>query len=49
VRLLLQDTFPSWLYQVRSGATTMWERWDTWTDAKGFSTSYTTEGRRTIE
>jgi alpha-L-rhamnosidase len=48
-RLLLQDTFPSWLYQVRSGATTMWERWDTWTDAKGFSTSYTTEGRRTIE
>lgn len=27
-RLLLQDTDPSWLYQVRHGATTMWENWD---------------------
>ena len=27
-RLLAQDTLPSWLYQVRMGATTMWERWD---------------------
>jgi alpha-L-rhamnosidase len=27
-KLLLQDTFPSWLYQVKLGATTMWERWD---------------------
>lgn len=26
--LLLQDTNPSWLYQVRHGATTMWEQWD---------------------
>ena len=26
-RLLLQDTDPSWLYQVRHGATTMWEQW----------------------
>lgn len=26
--LLLQDTYPSWLYQVKMGATTMWERWD---------------------
>ena len=25
--LLLQDTTPSWLYQVRHGATTMWENW----------------------
>ncbi|MFC5405976.1 family 78 glycoside hydrolase catalytic domain [Cohnella soli] len=35
-RLLLQDTFPSWLYSVRNGATTIWERWDGWTDDKGF-------------
>lgn len=28
-RLLLQDTCPSWLYQVRKGATTFWEQWDT--------------------
>jgi alpha-L-rhamnosidase len=27
-RLLLQDTYPSWLYQVKMGATTVWERWD---------------------
>lgn len=27
-KLLLQDTFPSWLYQVKQGATTIWERWD---------------------
>ena len=26
-KLLLQDTTPSWLYQVRHGATTMWENW----------------------
>ena len=27
-RLLLQAECPSWLYQVRMGATTVWERWD---------------------
>ena len=26
--LLLQDQFPSWLYPVTLGATTIWERWD---------------------
>ncbi|MCM1064508.1 MAG: glycoside hydrolase family 78 protein [Eubacterium sp.] len=26
--LLLKDDFPSWLYQVRQGATTVWEHWD---------------------
>ena len=35
-RLLLQDTFPSWLFQVKNGATTMWERWDGWTPERGF-------------
>jgi alpha-L-rhamnosidase len=35
-RLLLTETFPSWLYQVKLGATTMWERWDGWTPEKGF-------------
>jgi alpha-L-rhamnosidase len=37
-RLLLQDTYPSWLFQVRQGATTMWERWDGWTPDHGFQT-----------
>ncbi len=37
-RLLLQETYPSWLFQVKLGATTMWERWDGWTPGKGFQT-----------
>lgn len=27
-KMLLADTCPSWLYEVKAGATTMWERWD---------------------
>ena len=27
-RLLLQEDFPSWLYEVKMGATTIWERWN---------------------
>jgi alpha-L-rhamnosidase len=34
--LLLTDTYPSWLFPVKNGATTMWERWDGWTPEKGF-------------
>ncbi|MEO3887215.1 family 78 glycoside hydrolase catalytic domain [Nonomuraea sp. B5E05] len=35
-RLLAQDTFPSWLYPVvHGGATTMWERWDSWSHHRG--------------
>ena len=26
--LLLKEDFPSWLYQVKMGATTVWEHWD---------------------
>ncbi len=29
-RLLLQESFPSWLYPVKLGATTIWELWDGW-------------------
>lgn len=36
-RLLLNTDYPSWLYQVKLGATTMWERWDGWTPETGFS------------
>ncbi|MCE0522548.1 MAG: glycoside hydrolase family 78 protein [Methylacidiphilales bacterium] len=35
-KLLEQETFPSWLFPVRHGATTIWERWDGWTPEKGF-------------
>lgn len=34
--LLLQKEWPSWLYAVTQGATTIWERWDGWTKEKGF-------------
>jgi alpha-L-rhamnosidase len=34
--LLLQTRWPSWLYSVTQGATTIWERWDGWTHDRGF-------------
>ena len=35
-KLLEQEAFPSWLFPVKNGATTIWERWDGWTPDKGF-------------
>ena len=35
-RLLLNETFPSWGSCIRRGATSLWERWDGWTEEKGF-------------
>ena len=35
-RLLLQHGYPSWLYSVDQGATTIWERWDAYTVEGGF-------------
>jgi alpha-L-rhamnosidase len=37
-RLLHNDTFPSWGFSIRHGATSIWERWDGWTPDKGFQT-----------
>jgi alpha-L-rhamnosidase len=37
--LLLTNTYPSWLFSVKNGATTIWERWDGWTPEKGFQDS----------
>ena len=34
--LLLQTDCPSWLYSVRQGATTIWERWNSYTLETGF-------------
>jgi peptidoglycan/xylan/chitin deacetylase (PgdA/CDA1 family) len=34
--LLLQREFPSWLYSVDQGATTIWERWNGYTKEGGF-------------
>ncbi len=35
--LLCQTSYPGWLYPVTQGATTMWERWNSWTEQDGFS------------
>lgn len=35
-KLLLNDTFPSWGYSIKHGATSIWERWDGWTAENGF-------------
>ncbi|MGV2436903.1 MAG UNVERIFIED_CONTAM: hypothetical protein LVT10_20105 [Anaerolineae bacterium] len=37
-QLLMQESWPSWLYAVTQGATTIWERWDGWTAENGFQT-----------
>ncbi|MGB3336688.1 MAG: family 78 glycoside hydrolase catalytic domain [Devosia sp.] len=37
--LLLKDTYPSWGFSIRHGATTIWERWDGWTPDKGFQSA----------
>jgi alpha-L-rhamnosidase len=31
-RLLGNETYPSWGYTIKNGATTIWERWDGWTE-----------------
>lgn len=38
-KLLLQKTYPSWLYPVTVGATTIWERWDAQKPDGSFQTS----------
>ncbi len=35
--LLHQKTWPSWMYSVTQGATTIWERWNGWTKETGFA------------
>ena len=37
--LLLQDEALSWLFEVKTGATTIWERWDSYSKARGFGHS----------
>lgn len=38
-RLLLNESFPSWLYPVTQGATTIWERLNACTDKDGFGSN----------
>lgn len=36
-RVALQRSFPSWLYSVDQGATTIWERWNSYSETDGFA------------
>jgi len=38
-RLLFTDTYPSWLYPVKNGATSIWEQWKGWTPEEGYANS----------
>jgi alpha-L-rhamnosidase len=39
-RLLAQRSRPSWRYMLDHGATTIWERWDGWTEENGFQSPW---------
>lgn len=34
--MLFRDTYPSWFYSIDQGATTLWERWNSFSHEKGF-------------
>lgn len=38
-QLLHNEQYPSWLYSVGNGATTIWERWDGWSPEGGFQSA----------
>jgi alpha-L-rhamnosidase len=35
--LLFKETYPSWFYSINQGASTMWERWNSYSKKDGFS------------
>ncbi|WP_032096192.1 MULTISPECIES: alpha-L-rhamnosidase [unclassified Alteromonas] len=35
--ILLQETYPSWFYSINNGATTTWERWNSYSLEEGFN------------
>ena len=35
-QVLFKDTYPSWFYSIHQGATTMWERWNSYSHENGF-------------
>ncbi len=38
-RLILNECYPSWLYPLNQGATTMWERWNSYSHENGFGSA----------
>lgn len=37
--LLFKETYPSWFFSINQGATTMWERWNSYSHKDGFGNS----------
>ena len=35
--ILFKETYPSWFYSINQGATTMWERWNSFSKAEGYN------------
>lgn len=35
--ILFKETYPSWFYSINQGATTMWERWNSYSKEEGFN------------
>ncbi|UMB54124.1 glycoside hydrolase family 78 protein [Lutibacter sp. A64] len=36
-KILFKETYPSWFYSINQGATTMWERWNSFSKANGYN------------
>jgi alpha-L-rhamnosidase len=36
LEIIFKETYPSWFYSINQGATTMWERWNSYSHDKGF-------------
>ncbi|MGB5943969.1 MAG: family 78 glycoside hydrolase catalytic domain [Leeuwenhoekiella sp.] len=36
-QLLFNETYPSWFYSINQGATTVWERWNSYSKTEGFN------------
>ena len=36
-KLLFNETYPSWFYSINQGATTIWERWNSYSKAEGYN------------
>lgn len=36
-KLLFNETYPSWFYSINQGATTVWERWNSYSKTEGFN------------
>lgn len=35
--ILMKETYPSWFYSINQGATTMWERWNSYSRLEGYN------------